>query len=251
MPLQNKTVLITGASSGIGRATAAGFAKAGAKLILAARREERLDTLASELKAAYNSSVFIVKLDIRDPEATPRMLHELPKLYRDIDILVNSAGLAAGCDKAQDANLADWEAMIDTNVKGLLYVTRAILPLMVARNSGHVINISSLAGHVTYSGATVYCATKEAVRAISRGIKLDCASTPIRVTDIAPGMVETEFSLVRFKGDAARAKSVYEKIQPLSATDVADAVLYAATRPAHVNVAEMVLTATDQPMQLA
>jgi len=251
MPLKNKTVLITGASSGIGGAAAVAFAKAGAKLVLAARREERLDALASDLKAKYNSSVFIVKLDVRDPEAAPRMLHELPKLYRDIDILVNSAGLAAGFDKVQDANLADWEAMIDTNVKGLLYVTRAILPLMVARKSGHIINISSLAGHLTYSGATVYCATKEAVRAISRGIKLDCAGTPIRVTDIAPGMVETEFSMVRFKGDAVRAKSVYEKIHPLSAGDVADAVLYAATRPAHVNVAEMVLTATDQAMQLA
>ncbi len=251
LPLTHKTVLITGASSGIGRAAAEAFAKEGAKLILLARRIDRLEVLADELKAKYSTQSFIATLDVRDPEGITQVLHELPKMFRDIDILLNNAGLAAGLDKIQDANVDDWEAMIDTNVKGLLYVTRAILPLMLARNSGHIINISSISGHIVYSGGVVYCATKHAVRAISRGIKLDCKGTPIRVTDIGPGAAETEFSMVRFKGDGDRAKKVYEGYQAMEAHDIADAIIFAATRPLHVDIAEIVINATEQAAQLA
>lgn len=249
--LTGKTVMITGASSGMGAASAEAFAKEGACLILLARRVDRLEVLAQKLKDQYKILVFIAELDVRDSEGITRVLHELPKAFRDIDVLVNNAGLAAGLDKVQDANVEDWDAMIDTNIKGLFYVTRAILPLMLARNSGHIINISSLAGHLVYAGAAVYCATKAAVKTFSRGLKLDCKGTPIRVTDIAPGAVETEFSMVRFKGDETRAKKVYEGYEAMEASDIADAVIYAATRPLHVNIAEMVITANEQALQLA
>lgn len=249
--LQDQVVLITGASSGIGEAAAKAFAKEGAKLILLARRLDRLEVLAQQLQQEYKTKVYIAMLDVREEEGITKVLYELPKGLREIDILINSAGLAAGLEKIQEADLNDWNAMIDTNVKGLMYVTRAVLPLMLARNKGHIINISSLAAHLVYSGASVYCASKAAVRAFSYGIKLDCKDTPIRVTDIGPGAVETEFSMIRFKGDVAKAKKVYEGYQAMEASDVADAILYAATRPANVNVAEIVITATEQAIQLA
>ncbi len=249
--LKDKTVLITGASSGLGKAMAEAFATEGSKLILLARRMDRLEALAAELKAEHNSMVYIAKLDVREKEGMPAVLHALPKAFRDIDILINNAGLSLGLEKVQDCDVDDWDAMIDTNLKGLLYVTRAVLPLMLARNTGHIINISSISGHLVYSKGAVYCATKAAVRAFSRGLKLDCVGTPIRVSDIGPGIVETEFSLVRFKGDTERAKKVYEKVKPLSAEDIADAVIFTANRPPHANVAEMVLVANEQGLQLA
>ena len=248
--LKGKTVFITGASSGIGKSIAEAFAAEGAKLILVARRMDRLEALATELKQRHNTSLFIAEMDVRDKEAMPTVLHSLPKKFREIDILVNNAGLALGLDKVQDGDVDDWETMIDTNMKGLMYVSRAILPLMLGRNAGHIINISSMAGHVTYSKGVVYCATKAAVRAFSHGLKLDCLDTPLRVSDIGPGLVETEFSLVRFKGDAERSKKVYTAIQPLTPEDVAEAVIFVANRPAHANVAEIVLVANQQAIQL-
>lgn len=248
--IRNKTVCITGASSGIGKAIAEAFAREGAKLILVARRLDRLETIAQDLKAQYQVPVFIAKLDVRDKEGMAEVLHSLPKLYRDLDILINNAGLALGLDKFQDADIEDWDTMIDTNLKGLLYASRAVLPLMLARGTGHIINISSISGHLVYQKAAVYCATKAAVRAVSRGIKLDCAGTPVRVSDIGPGLVETEFSLVRFKGDEEQAERVYQQYTPLSPADIAEAVIFAASRPAHANVAEMVLVANDQAIQL-
>ncbi len=248
--LQAKTALITGASSGIGAAMAEKLAASGVKVILVARRMGRLDELAKKIQAEYHTPVFVAEVDVRQAEAIPALLHGLPKLFREIDILVNSAGLAVGLDPICEANLADWDQMIDTNLKGLIYTTRAILPLMQARNSGHIINVSSLAGHRAYAGGSVYCATKAAVTSFTRALKLECQEKNIRITDIAPGMVETEFSQVRFKGDADKAQKVYANFTPLSAAEVADAMHYALTRPAHVNIAEMVIVAKDQAMQL-
>ena len=248
--LQAKTALITGASSGIGAAMAEKLAASGVKVILLARRIGRLDELAKKIQTQYQTPVFIAEGDVRHPEAITHILHSLPKLFREIDILVNSAGLAAGLDSIATADIADWEQMIDTNFKGLIYVTRAVLPLMQARGSGHIINVSSLAGHRAYPGGSVYCATKSAVTAFTRALKLECQGMNIRVTDIAPGMVETEFSEVRFKGDSEQAKKVYANLIPLSAEEVADAMHYALTRPAHVTISEMVIVANDQAIQL-
>ncbi len=248
--LQAKTALITGASSGIGAAIAEKLAASGVKVILVARRMGRLDELAKKIQLQYQTPVFIAEADVRQAEAIPALLHSLPKVFRDVDILVNSAGLAAGLDPIHEADLADWDQMIDTNFKGLIYATRAILPLMQVRGSGHIINVSSLAGHRAYAGGSVYCATKAAVTSFTRALKLECQGQNIRVTDIAPGMVETEFSEVRFKGDAAQAKQVYANLIPLSADEVADAMHYALTRPAHVNISEMVIVANAQAIQL-
>ncbi len=248
--LQAKTALITGASSGIGAAIAEKLAASGVKVILVARRLDRLEALAQKIQDQYQTPVFIAEGDMRQSEAMPQILHSLPKLFREIDILVNSAGLAAGLDPIITADIEDWEQMIDTNFKGLVYVTRAVLPLMQARGSGHIINVSSLAGHRAYPGGSVYCATKAAVTSFTRALKLECQGLNIRVTDIAPGMVETEFSAVRFKGDAGLAKKVYANLIPLSAEDVADAMHYALTRPAHMTISEMVIVANDQAIQL-
>jgi 3-hydroxy acid dehydrogenase/malonic semialdehyde reductase len=250
MMLQAKTALITGASSGIGAAVAEKLAAGGVKVVLVARRIDRLEALAKKLQTQYQASVFIAEADVRQAEAMPGVLHSLPKLFRDIDILVNSAGLAAGLDLVQDADLTDWDQMIDTNFKGLVYATRAVLPFMQARGVGHIVNVSSLAAHRTYPGGSVYCATKAAVQSFTRALKLECQGQNIRVTDIAPGMVETEFSEVRFKGDAERAKQVYADLVPLSAEEVADAVYYAVSRPAHVNISEIVIVANQQAIQL-
>ncbi|MDF2940060.1 MAG: short-chain alcohol dehydrogenase [Gammaproteobacteria bacterium] len=248
--LENKVALITGASSGIGEATARSFARLGASLILCARRTERLEALATELKNQYQSLVHIISLDVTAPHHVEMALTNLPVEFINIDIVVNNAGLAIGLDPLADASIEDWDKMIDTNIKGLLYVTKAILPDMLVRKTGHIVNIGSISGHQVYAKGAVYCATKHAVKAISRALKLECQGSPIRVTEVDPGLVETEFSMVRFKGDTARAKKVYENIQPLTAQDVADAICYAVTRPAHVNVAEITLGATEQPMQL-
>lgn len=248
--LKNKIALVTGASSGIGKATAHGLAQQGAKVILAARRLERLETLAQELKDQYQTQCFILTLDIRNSEAVAQSLYQLPKAFQPIDILINNAGLAAGQDFIKDANLEDWEAMIDTNIKGLIYVTRAVLPQMLAKDSGHIINISSIAAHHAYPGGSVYCGTKAFVKSFTRSLKQECKSSQIKITDIAPGAVETEFSEVRFKGDKDKAKKVYEGLTPMSGEDISDAIIFALTRKAHINIAEIIINAQQQKVQL-
>lgn len=240
------TVLVTGASAGIGEATARAFAAAGARLILTARRIDRLEALATELADRHGTACHTIALDVRNAGVVTRMLEDLPPEWSAIDVLVNNAGLSRGLDPIHQGSIADWDEMVDTNVKGLLYVTRAVLPGMVERGRGHVINIGSIAGREVYPGGAVYCATKHAVAAITRGLRMDLLGTSVRVTSIDPGMVETEFSIVRFHGDRERAAGVYEGVQPLTAEDVADAILYAATRPQHVNVDEVLVMATAQ-----
>lgn len=239
-------VLITGASSGIGAACATLFARSGAKLILVARRQDRLQELALTLEQTYKTPSYLLPLDVRDRAEVERALRALPPEWAAIDILINNAGLSRGLEPLHTGVVQDWEEMIDTNLKGLLYVTRAVLPGMVERGRGHVVNIGSIAGRQTYPGGNVYCASKAAVRAISEGLKLDLLGTPIRVTEIQPGMVETEFSKVRFRGDSSRAAAVYQGLTPLSAMDVAEVVVFATTRPPHVNISEVLILPTDQ-----
>ncbi len=248
--LAGKVVFITGASSGIGAACAEQFARAGARLLLAARRVDRLGLMTALLKKAGAQEVVNLSLDVRDRKQVQRSMESLPEPWQSIDILVNNAGLSRGLDKLQDGHIEDWEEMIDTNVKGLLYVTRAVVPGMVKRGSGHVVNIGSTAGHMTYPKGAVYCATKAAEHRITEGLREDLLGTPVRVTTIDPGMVETEFSEVRFRGDAERASKVYRDLTPLQAEDVADAIFWAVTRPAHVNVAQVLLTSIDQANSL-
>jgi 3-hydroxy acid dehydrogenase / malonic semialdehyde reductase len=244
--VRDHIVLITGASSGIGEACAHVFAGAGAKLILTARRSQRLSTLKTQLEHQYGSEIVLLNFDVRDRASVAAALASLPPEWQPIDILVNNAGLSRGLDKLHEGNIQDWEEMIDTNIKGLLYMTRAIVPGMVERSRGHVINIGSLAGHETYPKGNVYCATKAAVRVISEGLKQDLLGTPIRVSSVDPGLVETEFSQVRFHGDADRAKTVYVNTVPLTAQDVAEVVLFCAARPAHVNISEVFMMPTAQ-----
>ena len=246
MILENSTVLITGASSGIGEACARAFAAHRARLVLVARRTERLNALASELDV----EVWTLALDVQDADAVAWAVESLPDDWAEIDVLVNNAGLGRGLDKLHEGSIDDWEQMIDTNVKGLLYVTRAVVPGMVERGRGHVVNIGSVAGHEVYPGGNVYCATKHAVDALTKGLRMDLVDTPIRVTTVDPGLVETEFSVVRFHGDVARAKKVYENIDALSGDDIADAVVYCVTRPPHVQINEIILTPTNQASSL-
>ncbi|PAX60611.1 SDR family oxidoreductase [Brunnivagina elsteri] len=241
----NQIILITGASSGIGAACAKYFAQAGAKLILAARRMGKLQQVVETLNIQA-SDVHLIQLDVRDRIAVESAISHLPPEWSHIDILVNNAGLSRGLDKLQEADFQDWEDMIDTNVKGLLYVTRNVLPGMVQRNKGHIINIGSIAGHQTYPGGNVYCATKAAVKSISEGLKLDLIGTQVRVTSVDPGMVETEFSNVRFHGDNQRADKVYQGLTPLTPDDIADVIFFCATRPPHVNINEVILMPVDQ-----
>ncbi len=240
--LKDKIVLVTGASSGIGAACAEVFSTQGAKVLMAARRIEHLRTLAKRLK----SDSYCLKLDVAKHEQVEEAIHSLPEAWQAIDILINNAGLSRGLDKLHEGKRQDWEEMIDTNVKGLLYVTRAIVPGMLKRGRGDIINISSIAGREVYPGGNVYCATKHAVRALTRGLKMDLLGTPLRVSSVDPGLVETEFSIVRFRGDTERAKKVYEGLQPLKPHDVAEAVLFCTTRPPHVNINEMLLMPTAQ-----
>lgn len=245
--MNNKTVLITGASSGIGAACAAAFANEGTRLILAARRVERLQVLVDTLKSKHpNLETHLIHLDVTQHQDVNQAIENLSKEWQQIDVLVNNAGLAAGKEKLQDANVDDWEAMLDTNVKGLLYVTKAVIPGMLERECGHIINIGSVAGHQAYTGGSVYCASKAAVRSITQALREDICGSKVRVSEIDPGAVDTEFSIVRFKGNQEAASNVYKGMTPLSAEDVADAVVYCATRPLHVNVAEIVLYPTDQ-----
>jgi len=244
--LKDRIVCVTGASAGIGLACAQAFAAQGAKLILAARRRDKLAALAAELKAVFGTASHIVALDVRDRRAVDKAVKELPAKWRAIEVLVNNAGLSRGLDKIQEGKISDWEEMIDTNVKGLLYVSRAVLPGMVERGRGHVINIGSIAGREVYPGGNVYCATKSAVAALTKGMRLDLNGTGVRVTTVDPGLTETEFSIVRFHGDAEKAGKTYKGFMPLIAEDIADAVVYAATRPLHVDVAAMLVLPTAQ-----
>ncbi len=246
MRMNDRIVFITGASAGIGQACAEAFAAEGARLVLAARRRDRLQSLAARLHEAHDTESLLVELDVRDREAVNAAVAGLPAAWADVDVLVNNAGLSRGLDRVQSGSHVDWEEMIDTNVKGLLWLTRAVLPGMVARDRGHVINVGSIAGHQIYQGGAVYCATKFAVRALSHGLRLDLVGTRVRCSTVDPGMVQTEFSEVRFRGDTDRAAAVYRNFPPLQPADIADAIVYCATRPPHVVVQDMVLMPQDQ-----
>lgn len=244
--IQGKTVLITGASSGIGRASARAFASLGAHLILCARREDRLASLRTELGGSHGVQVLVKALDVRDREAVEAFAAEIRDASRVPDILLNNAGKALGLHLFHEGLVEDWEEMLDTNVKGLLYVSRAILPLMVERDSGHIVNIGSIAGHQVYPKGAVYNASKYAVKAINEGMALDLLGTRIRVTSIDPGLVETEFAEVRFHGDSERAKAVYEGYQPLTGEDIAEIVTFVVNTPEHVNIQDLIVFPTAQ-----
>jgi 3-hydroxy acid dehydrogenase / malonic semialdehyde reductase len=244
--LTNQIVFITGASSGIGRSCACMFAEAGAKLLLVARRRDRLEQLAFECKNNYNTQSYIASLDVRNRNTVEQFFASLPAEWKPIDILVNNAGLSRGLEKLHEGNIEDWEEMIDTNVKGLLYISRAVIPGMVQRQHGTIVNIGSIAGHDVYPSGNVYCATKHAVNALTKGMRMDLVDTPVRVCTVDPGLVETEFSEIRFHGDTKRAMAVYQNLTPLTPDDVADAVLFAATRPLHVQIGEIIIYPTAQ-----
>ncbi|OXV05108.1 hypothetical protein Egran_07124 [Elaphomyces granulatus] len=246
MKIKDKIIFITGASSGFGLACAELFAKKGGKLIIAARRIERLKQIAGTLKSKYKTEVLPVELDIRKKSMVVSAVKNLPAKWKNIDVLVNNAGLSRGLDKLHEGKFQDWDEMIDTNVKGLLYVSRMVIPIMVKRNSGHVINIGSIAGHEVYPKGNVYCATKHAVGALTKGMRMDLVDTDVRVTTIDPGLAETEFSIVRFRGNKNKAKDVYKGIESLTASDVADAVYYAATRRLNFVIAEMIIQPNHQ-----
>lgn len=250
MTLNGKTVFITGASAGIGAATALAFANEGARLLLAARRMEKLVDVAEEARKRGAAAVHCFALDVRDCEAVAREFAALPEEWKKIDVLVNNAGLSRGLDKLYLGKIEDWEEMIDTNIKGLLYVTRAVVPGMVERGTGHVVNLGSTAGHLAYPNGGVYCGTKAAVRLINDGLRQDLLGTPVRVTSVDPGMVETDFSLVRFRGDAERAGKVYKGLTPLTPEDVAETIVWVASRPKHVNIANVLMTPVDQANSL-
>ena len=242
--MKNKTALITGATSGIGRATARLLAKQGVRLIICGRRQDRLDALASELQKY--TEVLILNFDVRNKVRVFEMIAGLSEAFSKIDILINNAGNAHGMDTIQDGSTDDWDAMIDINVKGLLYVSRAIIPKMIARKSGHIINIGSTAGKEVYPKGNVYCASKFAVDAINQGMRLDLNGKGIKVGAINPGLVETEFSEVRFKNDNERAEKVYQGFTPLKPEDIADIIWFAVTRPPHVNIADLTVMCLDQ-----
>jgi len=250
--LSNKIIFITGASAGIGKACAEAFAKKGANLILTARRLQLIDKLSQSLKKKFKIKILTARLDVRDKDEVKKIISSLSKEWKNIDILINNAGLARGFSDIDEGSYEDWDEMMDTNVKGLLYVSREILPLMVKRKKGHVVNIGSIAGHAVYPKGNVYNASKFAVKALTKAMRLDLYEKDIRISSVDPGMVETEFSLVRFRGDKERAKKVYEGLNPLTPEDIADAVLYCATRPKHVNIDEIIIMPTVQasPMHI-
>lgn len=241
-----RIALITGATSGIGMATAKKFAQKDINLIITGRRNERLLALAQELKEKYSIDVITLNFDVRNNKEVEENLNSLPAEWKNIDILVNNAGLAAGKDAIQSALLSDWEQMIDTDVKGLLYVSRVVLPWMCERKKGHVINICSIAGKEVYAGGSVYCAVKHAVDAISKGMRIDCLLYNIKVTNVCPGAVETEFSMVRFKGDKEKNDATYKGFTPLTGEDIADTITYCVTLPEHVNINDLVIMPTAQ-----
>lgn len=243
--MEKKIALITGATCGIGEACARKFAQEGYRLIITGRKENRLEQLKTELEQ-YQTEVCTLCFDVRDREQTTKLIESLNEKWADIDILINNAGLALGLEKEYEGKWEDWETMIDTNIKGLLTMTRLIVPRMVKRNQGHIINIGSVAGDAAYANGNVYCATKAAVKTLGDGLRIDLADTAVRVTTIKPGLVETNFSITRFHGDQERADNVYKGIKPLQGADIADVAYYAASAPAHVQIAEILILATHQ-----
>lgn len=246
VPIKNKVILITGASSGIGEACARSFASHGAKLILIARRLERIEALAKELETVYGVQSLTIQLDVQNKAQVEKKLFSLPQEWANVDILINNAGLALSSDPIQNGSPENWDIMIDTNIKGLLYVTHALLPGMLQRDQGQIVNIGSIAGQDLYPNGNVYCATKHAVRAITKSMRMDLVGTPIRVIEIAPGAVKTEFSAVRWN-DPERADAFYNDFEPLLAEDIADAVYYSITRPAHITIAELTILPSSRP----
>jgi len=246
MDLKGKIVFVTGASAGIGRATAVAFAAEGARLLLAARRAGKLAEVASACLQRGAPAVHSIDLDVRDHRAVQNSVDTLPEEWAAIDVLVNNAGLSRGLDKLYMGRIEDWEEMIDTNVKGLLYVTRAVVPGMVVRGRGHIVSLGSTAGELAYPGGAVYCGSKAAERLINDGLRQDVLGTPVRVTSVDPGMVETDFSLVRFRGDHERAEKVYKGVKPLTADDVAEVIVWVTQRPDHVNIARVSMTTIHQ-----
>ena len=241
-----KTILITGASSGIGEGCARKFASQGARLILNSRSTDKLTALAEELKEKYDAECYVMPFDVCNREAAAAALNALPQEWRSIDVLINNAGLAIGVDKEHEGSLDEWDVMIDTNIKALLSMTRLVVPGMVERGKGHIINIGSIAGDAAYPGGSVYCATKAAVKALSDGLRIDLVDTPLRVTNIKPGLVETNFSVVRFRGDKEKADNVYRGIKPLNGDDIAEVAYFAASAPEHMQVAEILVMPTYQ-----
>lgn len=242
----DKIVLITGASSGIGEACARKFAANGAKVIINARNAAKLNALKKELESEYNAQVFVLPFDVRDHQAAAKCLKSLPESWQAIDVLVNNAGLVIGVDKEYEGNMDEWDIVIDTNIKSLLGMTRLVVPGMVERGRGHIINIGSIAGDAAYPGGSVYCATKAAVKALSDGLRMDLVHTPLRVTNIKPGLVETNFSVIRFRGDKEKADNVYKGIRPLTGTDIAETVYFAASVPEYMQIAEMLVLPVHQ-----
>ncbi len=240
-------VFITGATSGFGKSMAEKYARNGFSVIINGRRTDRLHELKSELEQKYNADIYALAFDVRDNKAVNDSINSLPEEWRNIDILINNAGLALGANGIQDGDINDWETMIDTNVKGILYVSKAIMPIMIKRNAGHIVNIGSTAGKETYPGGNVYCATKHAVHAISDGMRMDLVKHGIKVTEICPGMAETEFSLVRYKGDQQAADNVYKGVKPLVGDDIADVAFFVTTiLPPHVEIRELVMSCQQQ-----
>ena len=244
--MEKKTVLITGASSGIGEGCARKFGMNGHRLILNGRNVEKLEAVKAELEGKYGAEVLLLPFDVRDQSAARRALDSLPQEWKAIDVLVNNAGLVIGVDKEHEGNLDEWDVVIDTDVKALLAMTRLVVPGMVERGRGHVINMGSIAGDYAYPGGSVYCACKAAVKALSDGLRIDLVDTPVRVTNIKPGLVETNFSVVRYRGDQAAADHVYEGIRPLTGDDVAEVVYFAASVPEHIQIAEVLVMPTHQ-----
>ena len=242
----NKTILITGASSGIGAGCARKFASQGARLILNSRSIDKLRSLAEELKEKYNADCHVMPFDVCNRDSAAAALNALPEEWKSIDVLINNAGLAIGVDKEHEGNLEEWDVVIDTNIKALLSMTRLVVPGMVERGKGHIINIGSIAGDAAYPGGSVYCATKAAVKALSDGLRIDLVDTPLRVTNIKPGLVETNFSVIRFRGDKEKADNVYRGIRPLDGDDIAEVVYFAASAPEHMQVAEILVMPTYQ-----
>lgn len=238
--------LITGATSGIGKSTAIEFAKHGYDLIITGRRKERLEELKADLTKQYSVKVLNLCFDVRDEKQVEAAISSIPTEFKKIDVLVNNAGLAAGLAPIQDGNLSHWEQMIDTNVKGLLYITKHVSKILIENKKGHIINVGSIAGKEVYANGNVYCATKHAVDALNKGMRIDLLPHGIKVSAVNPGMVETEFSIVRFDGDEERAKKVYENIQPLKPEDIAETIYWMASRPAHVNINDVIIMPTIQ-----